>query len=681
GWRDSPTEVASMRAALFGAGGSPGMVQELRAAYSFLLARFNAMHGAGAGAGDSSSGGDRGGGGGGGGGGASRSGGGNGDAGAPGDIIVRPWDALCDAMESSVAASPSELKPPAAAVLRCRPLLDPNARMPSYPILAPARLLRNGSLDVRLPADGVRARQDRAAMTLHGVVRRNLSASSCGKIAVAEAQKVLIVDPVGALALRYATATAAAGSGGGSGGGSGSMAASRGSTAATPAAAQGSRSTSSALTSPADMPVDRSHLCVLSSMAVGFDVVGVAFNPANERHLVVWGLRQCCVIVLNSRGVALRRVQVNLSFGAFASAGGGGDGGRNGGGGEDCSTCVLKACWVPGSQVLLAAVCTQFIRVYDLSADAAAPLHTFYLPATAEDASGDGVGSCIRDVVLFPAKPAPAALSLQASASGSAPPEPAGWESGAGAPTLLATAVVLTGAGRLYAKGIPAPASSEPLEGTGGSDGGGGGGGGLAGFAHDGEIRHRLMIPPLLEEEARSAGTGDDGGSGPGRTGGGGGGGGGDGSNSSESGAGGRGCRSESVGGASADTGGGSGQDDEEVESPVSGMDSPSSPSYLYLSAFAGCDFDDVVSDSPDESLIFAEPGLRRRGWAGSSAAASSSSAAAAVSAADAVLAMSPVRLARASAEAQETAAASFGALHFSSPTGLLVVARGGKST
>lgn len=323
-------------------------------------------------------------------------------------------------------------------------------------------------------------------------------------------------------------------------------------------------------------------------------------------------------------------------------------------------------------QVLLAVVCTQFIRVYNLATDASAPLHTFYLPATAEDASGDGAGSCIRDVVLVPV---PLAPGLTPSPAG---PPPARSGGASGSPALLATAVVLTGAGRLYGKGLPAPAPSEP------GGGGGGGGGAAAGFAYDGEVRHRLIIPPPLEEEARGGADGRGGGSGPGR--GGGGGGGGDGSNTSESGGGGggRGVRSESIGGASADTGtgGGSGRDDEEVESPVSGMDSPSSPSYLYLSAFAGCDFDDVVNDSPDESLIFAEPGLRRRGgWAGSSAAASSSSAAAAVSAADAVLAMSPVRLAKASAEAAETAAASYGALHFSSSTGLLVVARGGKST
>lgn len=304
-WRDSPVEMESMRAALFGSAGGGGIVQELHAAYSLLLTKFNAMCESRGGVGDNS-GGDAGGC-------ISSNMSGNVNAGAVGAAGVRAWDSLCNAMESAVTANQSSgVQPPVAAFLRYRPVLDQNSRIPTYPILAPARLLRNGSLDVRLPADGVRARQDRSAMALHGVVRRNLAATSCGKIAVAEAQKVLIIDPVAALALRYASAAAA-----GVSNGSGSVSGGRDSTATTPAGAQGSRSVSSALCGPADMPVDRSHLCVLSSMAVGFDVVGVTFNPANERHLVVWGLRQCCVVVLDSRGVALRRVQVRQQVARF----------------------------------------------------------------------------------------------------------------------------------------------------------------------------------------------------------------------------------------------------------------------------------------------------------------------------------------------------------------------------
>ena len=235
-WRKSASQVASMSLGLFGNGTSSGILDDLLEVYSTLLTRFDAAHECGeldcAGFGDYR---------------ARCRGGGGGPGAATGS---NQWTALCDAMKSAVVVAPPSSRSPAA-----------------HSILAPARLVKNGSLDVRLPTNGVQAKRDRSAMALHGVVRCNLAATSCGKIAVAEAQKVLIVDPVGALALRYARA-------------------------------------------PADAPVDRSVVCVLSTTAVGFDVIGLAFNPANERHLVVWGLRQCCVIVLDSRGVALRRVQV-----------------------------------------------------------------------------------------------------------------------------------------------------------------------------------------------------------------------------------------------------------------------------------------------------------------------------------------------------------------------------------
>lgn len=284
-WRHSPAQMASMRAVLLGSSGEAGILEDLRTAYSILLMRFNSMQEPRGVIGSNGDGGDE----------ESRgttSIGGHGNDGAVRAAArLAPWDALCGSSESATG-TPSRRT----AFLRCRPMLDPNARVPTYPILAPARLVRNGSLDVRLPEDGARARQDRAAMTLHGVVRRNLASSSCGKVAVAEAQKVLIVDPVGALALRYATAAVPSGGAGTGNGVAGSTAT--------------AKRTASSFLAQADALVDRSHLCVVSTITVGFDVIGVAFNPANERHLVAWGLRQCCVVVLNSRGVALRRVQV-----------------------------------------------------------------------------------------------------------------------------------------------------------------------------------------------------------------------------------------------------------------------------------------------------------------------------------------------------------------------------------
>lgn len=234
-WRESMAQIDTIRSAVFSEGDKPGIFEDLFAVYSSLVARFDKnIRECGGLVGVSGT-----------------------DRGATlsystgGALEANQLVALCDATKStSVLMAPL-----------------PSRSAVAHPILAPARLVKNGSLDVRLPAEGAQARRDRAAVAVHGVVRRNLASTSCGKVAVAEVQKVLIVDPVGALTLRYDRASA-------------------------------------------DVPVDRSHVCVLSTTAVGFDVMGLVFNPANERHLVAWGLRQCCVIVLDSRGVAQRRVQV-----------------------------------------------------------------------------------------------------------------------------------------------------------------------------------------------------------------------------------------------------------------------------------------------------------------------------------------------------------------------------------
>lgn len=315
-------------------------------------------------------------------------------------------------------------------------------------------------------------------------------------------------------------------------------------------------------------------------------------------------------------------------------------------------------------------VCTQFIRVYDLSEDAAAPVNTFYLPATAEDASNGGAGSSIRDVELVPPRPPPSDASLALSGEASAE----GWGGGTSAsPALLGTAVVLTGSGRLYAKGIPTPSTD-----GGRNDGGSGGGDGA--YAHDGEIRHKLVVPPHLEEARPAAGgdvsknNADAGGSGIS--------GGSAGDNTGGEVEGDNGSESDGSQGRSESVGGSGREEDEEVESPVSGS-AEESPSYSsYLQAFAGCDFEDAVEDSPDDSLIFAEPGLRRRG-SGWPAAGGRASAAPSSSEADRMLAMSPVHLSKtaASESAATTSAATAGALHFSPRMDVLVVAGGGKST
>ncbi|CAN0373596.1 unnamed protein product, partial [Discosporangium mesarthrocarpum] len=364
-----------------------------------------------------------------------------GPASFPGAYRRRPWEALC--------SEPRGARPHVALRLRSAGGGAGAGAGATEAVLSPARILRSSSLDVKLLPEGVKAQQDRAMMASRGVVRRNLASDSQGRLAVAESQTVLVVDPVGLLALQHL-------------GGA----------------------------SPAEVPADRSHLCVVSKAAVGFDVVGLGFNLANERHLVAWGLRQCSVVVVDSQGVVQRVV-------------------------KECAveTCLLKAIWVPGSQVLLAVVCSQFVRVYDLSKDASAPLHTYYLPATVEDAA-DSRASFIQDAVLVPPQPLDPSLAGRSLAPALAAPSrnpepltdseheaislPRGGGSGPQGEMVLATAVVLTGSGRLFAKGILAPR---------GGDGGGGDYGPSSSPMMEAEsqeedrtIRHQLVIPRHLEE-------------------------------------------------------------------------------------------------------------------------------------------------------------------------------------
>ncbi|CAN0062017.1 unnamed protein product, partial [Choristocarpus tenellus] len=163
-----------------------------------------------------------------------------------------------------------------------------------------------------------------------------------------------------------------------------------------------------------------------------------------------------------------------LSFGGLGVYGGGGSDEGRVGDEFGMETCLLKAIWVPGSQILLAVICTQFVRVYDLSSDATTPLHTYYLPATPEDAGDGNRGSFIQDVALVPPQPQQAFQSPMSEPlpQPSLPPVTSGdadscetgtkkekevLRSDSHLAPVLATAVVLTGSGHLFAKGITAP--------------------------------------------------------------------------------------------------------------------------------------------------------------------------------------------------------------------------------
>jgi E3 ubiquitin-protein ligase UBR4 len=93
--------------------------------------------------------------------------------------------------------------------------------------------------------------------------------------------------------------------------------------------------------------------------AVGFEVMSVTFNPSNENYLAVCGPRECRVLTLNSRDEVVDQLSVELAL--------------------DGANTVLRAAWLPASQVRLGIIASQCVKVYDLSRDALSPLYYFTL--------------------------------------------------------------------------------------------------------------------------------------------------------------------------------------------------------------------------------------------------------------------------------------------------------------
>ncbi len=281
---------------------------------------------------------------------------------------------------------------------------------------------KQGTFNVTSHTASSQQLQNLSIMPGHIIVKRCIAADSRGRVAIAENKQVLIVDPTNFL-------MGPEGEGEGEGKGQTSL----------------SHSSSTESLSISAM-ADRSHIGTLSSTGVGFDVIGLVFNPENEQHLAVWGLSRVVVLTGQHKSSILgeprSQLRIDLSFGM----------------GEASSTSILKVMWIPNSQVLLVVVCMQFVRVYDLSRDVRTPIHTLFLPATSSE--GKESSTFICDAVLLP--PAPLFTSLHPSfvvATGKTC-----HDDGCHSPTatssstpsdLAATVLILTNHGQLFSKGIP----------------------------------------------------------------------------------------------------------------------------------------------------------------------------------------------------------------------------------
>lgn len=100
-----------------------------------------------------------------------------------------------------------------------------------------------------------------------------------------------------------------------------------------------------------DEHITRSQMCILGSASLSFNVVGVRLCAENERHVVVWGTSEACVLVLKTDYSGVEDT-INLTFEVD-------DQERDGD--------VLVNCeWLPGSQTHVAVGVSRYVRLFDV---------------------------------------------------------------------------------------------------------------------------------------------------------------------------------------------------------------------------------------------------------------------------------------------------------------------------
>lgn len=99
----------------------------------------------------------------------------------------------------------------------------------------------------------------------------------------------------------------------------------------------------------------------LGTAPIPFTVLSMASNPCNEDFLAVCGLRDCHVLTFNSSGNVSGHLLLHTQL--------------------EAGNYVIKSMWIPGTQVELALVTIDFVKIYDLSVDLSSPQYFFLLPS------------------------------------------------------------------------------------------------------------------------------------------------------------------------------------------------------------------------------------------------------------------------------------------------------------
>jgi E3 ubiquitin-protein ligase UBR4 len=235
------------------------------------------------------------------------------------DSLFRTYVWLLRSLQGALPedAEPSELD----LLSSSKPLVVSNE------LLAPRHSVRAGAFDLKQRTDGPHARELRTLLSTGGLSRAVLAASSKGLLAVAEADKLHVLDAAPALAAGDAAkaggaapSSAALTNPASVPSGIGGPGAARGGPGGALSAAERAAAAAAAVAAGGSNPSERAGLRSACKASLGFEIVMVSFNAANEQQLLVSGLKDTVALTLGSRGEVVSRVVVELTLVALGTA-------------------------------------------------------------------------------------------------------------------------------------------------------------------------------------------------------------------------------------------------------------------------------------------------------------------------------------------------------------------------
>ena len=230
----------------------------------------------------------------------------------------------------------SELRKRRAKALDLQPLAEKT--------LGPVRAAKG--FQVKMSTDSSTNARLVAQLSKHEIIRTALVADSRGRVVVTEPSSLVFCSMIPAVSVRY-------------------------------------------INRPFEPPLSRSQMCILGSSSVKFSIVGLRLCQENERHLVVWGTSDACVVIVKPNWDGVEE-KIDLVFDLEQQ--------------EGEVDYLVKCEWIPGSQTHVTVGCGRFVRIYDISrkaieregrgGDSVAPVIGYNL----------GFESGLRDMSIVPDK-------------------------------------------------------------------------------------------------------------------------------------------------------------------------------------------------------------------------------------------------------------------------------------